>query len=124
MTKTYCYRSKDSILVIGSFQECENARVWHGYSGFYIEDLTSLWCGLYCPKDTADLLVVAMIAHHKSERDRRLAEVWLKNIILYELNNYECHYTGEVKDALETCLYYGATKEQVWGLFKNKNFVI
>ena len=28
---TYCYRNEKSILVIWSFQECENARVRHRY---------------------------------------------------------------------------------------------
>lgn len=44
----------------------------------------------------------------------------IKKIILRELNNYECYYTGDPSDAIENLAQYGITSEQVYKLFRNK----
>lgn len=85
------------------------------------EDFIDCWSWLFAPKETAQEMMDAFDAHNESERLRRLQEVWLKNIILYELNNYECYYTWEIDNALPILESYGATPDQVWALFKNKN---
>lgn len=85
------------------------------------DDIVSCWNCLYAPAEFAEQMLKDFDAHIESERLRRLDEVGLKNIILYELNNYECYYTWEIEDALPILVSYGATADQVWALFKNKN---
>lgn len=85
------------------------------------DDIVSCWNCLYAPAEFAQQMLEDFDAHIESERLRRLDEVGLKNIILYELNNYECYYTWEIEDALPILESYGATADQVWALFKNKN---
>ena len=41
--------------------------------------------------------------------------------ILYELNNYECFYSGDISTALEVLKEQGITKEQVQAVYK-KNY--
>lgn len=48
---------------------------------------------LFLPKETARQILEDFKAHNESERQRRIQEDWLKNIILYELNNHECYVT-------------------------------
>lgn len=85
------------------------------------DDIASCWNCLYAPKEVAEQMMKDFDAHIESERLRRLHEVGLKNIILYELNNYECYYTGDIEDALPILESYWATPDQVWALFKDKN---
>ena len=46
----------------------------------------------------------------------------LNKVIRYELNNYECYYTGETTDAYEALKYLGITKDQINKVFRNKNY--
>ena len=84
-------------------------------------DIVSCWNWLYAPEDLAKQMLEDFHAHNESERLRRLEEVWLKNIILYELNNHECYYSEDIEDALPILEWYGATADQVRALFKNRN---
>lgn len=44
-----------------------------------------------------------------------------EDMILYELNNYECFYTGDVTDAFETLKGEGITKAEILKVYK-KNY--
>ncbi|MDD4410853.1 MAG: hypothetical protein PHE32_04070 [Candidatus Shapirobacteria bacterium] len=43
-------------------------------------------------------------------------------VICYELNNYEAYYTGDISTAYEVLKDYGFTKEDVLGVFHNRNY--
>lgn len=46
-------------------------------------------------------------------------------VILYELNNYECFYTGDIEDALPRLHDLGYTKEEVKKVYhKNREFAL
>lgn len=83
-------------------------------------DYVSAWMWMFLPKETAKETLEAYRQHNENEKKRRIEEVWLKNIILCELDNHECYYTGDIEDAMETLEHYGATREQVMQVFKNK----
>jgi hypothetical protein len=42
-----------------------------------------------------------------------------KEVILYELNNYECFYTGDINEAMERLAGLGYTKSQVLKVYKS-----
>jgi len=47
-----------------------------------------------------------------------------EEVILYDLNNYECFYTGDITNALEVLESLGYTPEQVRGVYhKNQETV-
>ena len=50
-----------------------------------------------------------------------IAENGLVAIIKRELSNYECYYTGEIEDAVDTLEDYGITYEQVLKVFKGES---
>lgn len=83
------------------------------------KDFCDCWMWLVAPKKVAKQMLQDFDAHNEAERLRRLEEVWLKNIILYELSNHECYYTGDIEDVLPLLEWYGATREQVQKLFRN-----
>lgn len=85
------------------------------------EDLVSLGAGMIIPKQNIKTFNDGMAKLQK----------WLKNkvkninpneIIIYELNNYESYYTNDITDALEVLKEYGFTYEEVYNVFKNKNY--
>ncbi len=88
------------------------------------KDFCDCWMWLVAPKEIAKQMLEDFDAHNESEKQRRIQEIWLKAIILYELDNHECWYTWDPDAAMETCLYYWATPEQVNLLFRNRKAII
>ena len=81
----------------------------------------SLGAGMITPKDTADAML--------KELDKAIDEAQTKDkelnskdqIILRELINYECFYTGNITDARERLEAYGYTADEIRQVY-NDNF--
>lgn len=77
--------------------------------------------GMYAPKANADALVLEYAAICKKGIEDDIKENGFHNIILRELNNHECFYTGDHTDALQALQAYpGLTEKMVLDVFKNK----
>lgn len=85
------------------------------------EDLVSVAYGLIAPK--ANLLAITDGVHLiELERVESIkAQVKMRKVILYELNNYECFYSGDIENALPALLPLGVTREEVLEVFKHPN---
>jgi hypothetical protein len=84
----------------------------------------NMGAGLLCPKETAkelsdglDKIYVEAIAQDMEENGK-------KAIILRELGNHECWYTGDPEPCVDKLKDYPITKEEVWKVFKNKKAVL
>ena len=74
--------------------------------------------GLYCPKKNIDIFhsqYDQLIAENK----KKVLGIYTKEqIILEELLNHECFYTGDYSDILEIMEGYDITEEEVKAVFK------
>jgi hypothetical protein len=77
--------------------------------------------GLIVPKDNLDALMADLDRVSTTAIAQDITENGLHNIILRELNNYECFYTGDYEDALPSLLMYpGIDEAAIKEVFKNK----
>lgn len=62
----------------------------------------------------------------EAERRKRVEIDGIERVILYELNNHECYYSGTIEPDLLDALseWYGVSKDDIWKLFKNKKHKI
>ena len=79
--------------------------------------------GLIAPKENARALVSRMTEIYKEARAKDIEDHGLEGVIKRELSNYECYYTGDPTEAIEALEPYGITEEQVWEIFRNKEWV-
>jgi len=77
--------------------------------------------GMLCPVDTAAQLTVDLAKIHAQGIKDDVAENGLQAIIIRELNNYECYYTGDPEDAISALELYPVTEDDILKVFKNKN---
>lgn len=83
------------------------------------EKYTSIGAGGYLPSKNVDTFIKGMQeieAWKKAEVKKNKAEQ--EKTILYELNNYECFYTGDIEPALEVLKPLGFTRKQVQQVYK------
>lgn len=73
----------------------------------------SLGSGLYCPEHNAGKLTQQLKELQASKIQWELDNNTLKDIIWYELANYETQITGDITDAYEALIQYGISKEDV-----------
>jgi hypothetical protein len=85
------------------------------------EDLVSCGIGMIMPKQNIKSFNDGMVELQKWLKSK-IKEINPNEIILYELNNYEAYYTGDITDALEVLETYGFTRDEVYNVFKNKNY--
>lgn len=92
------------------------ALIKHNYKK---EELVNVGMGLIMPKVNVKTYI---------EKSKELQK-WFNNeikkldknqIIRYELNNYECYYSGEIDEAMPILSEYGFTSEQVLKVLHNK----
>lgn len=77
--------------------------------------------GMYAPKSNVKQLLKDYTSVTKGGIAKDIAENGFHNIILRELNNHECFYTGDHEDAWESLQAYpGLTEKMVLDVFKNK----
>lgn len=79
---------------------------------------TAAGAGLICPTATVSQLLKDMDKVINDGISRDLAENGAENIIKRELINYECYYTGDIRDAVEALEPYGITADQVNQVYK------
>lgn len=84
--------------------------------------LVSMGGGMICPKENAETLSEGL---EKIYNDAILEDIelhTLNRIILRELANHECFYTGDVTDCVEKLKDYpGISEKLIWKIF-NKNY--
>lgn len=80
---------------------------------------------LYCDKKNAKWLVDKLGEIYAESMRQDIQDHGLERIILRELGNYECWYTGDIEPCWEAIQNYpGIKKEYVARLFTNKNYKI
>ena len=83
---------------------------------------TRLGMGLICPVDTAAQLTADLAKIHIQGIKDDIADNGLNAIVIRELNNYECYYTGDPEDAILALELYPVSKEDILKVFKNKHY--
>lgn len=84
------------------------------------KDYCHVFHGMYAPKANAEALMLEYARIVKDGVAQDIKENGFHNIILRELNNYECFYSGDHHDALQALLAYDITEAMVLEVFKNK----
>jgi hypothetical protein len=79
--------------------------------------LVSIGMGGYLPKENYQKLVDGLAEIKKYKRDMR-KQIKAEDAILYELNNYECFYTGDIEDAMPVLAELGYSYEQVRAVYR------
>jgi hypothetical protein len=77
----------------------------------------SLGAGLISPKGSAKKLMNGLQRIWEEGIAQDLAENSKEAIILRELNNYECFYTGDITDCAEALKDYGIKTEEIMEAF-------
>ncbi len=81
--------------------------------------IVSVGMGGYMPKSRVDeYLARSKQLEEEYKRTINQSEGIAEQAILYELNNYECFYTGDITDAMPTLHNLGYTLEQVQKVYK------
>lgn len=80
------------------------------------EKYVSIGMGGFMPKSKHGELTAGLAALKQWEKGA-IKQAKADEVILYELNNYECFYTGEITDALEVLEPLGYTPEQVRAVY-------
>lgn len=73
--------------------------------------------GGFCPEETAMEFMEELGDLQRKQRDEKLETFGKEKIILYELRNHECFYTGDYSEIYEDMEDYGITKEEVEKVF-------
>ncbi len=66
----------------------------------------SLPGGMVCPADNVSALMSGLDANYHAAIKQDIEENGLTAIVLRELNNYECFYTGDIEDAVDALADY------------------
>ena len=86
------------------------------------ERYTSIGSGGYLPSKNVDKWIKGM---QEIEKWAKQAKKDATEVIMYELNNYECFYTGDITDAMPRLEDLGYTVEEVKKVYHaNKQFAI
>ena len=112
----------------------EKHKVFFAFSGLQLvaglkkinekkENLTAIGGGGFLPKENLDGYLEEMLKV-SGWFNNEVKKLDANSVIRYELNNYECYYTGDITDALAVLKNYGLTRDQVSKVFHNKKAVI
>jgi len=83
---------------------------------------TQMGMGLICPEKTAAQLQLSLATIHVQGIKDDIADNGLRAIVIRELNNYECYYTGDATEAFPALELYPVTREDILKVFKNKHY--
>lgn len=78
---------------------------------------TQFGCGLICPTSNVETLVTGLEKISTEGIAQDIEENGVEAIIIRELYNYECFYTGSITDVVEALAGYGISKEQIRAAF-------
>lgn len=102
-----------------------DSQVLEGMAQYNITDkslLISLGAGMIAPRANIKNITIGLKTIQADKKKMVKERSDIKKTILYELNNYECFYTGDITDALEALSAYDVTREQVLAVYKeNRN---
>lgn len=88
------------------------------------EKYTSIGMGGYLPKKNVQRFIDRQKELDKWQK-QEIKKAKATEVILYELGNYECFYTGDIQDALEVLEPLGYTVEQVKEVYHaNREFAL
>ncbi len=76
--------------------------------------------GMVCPKKNVNKLVSGLEKIYKDSIAQDLLENTKEGVIIRELENYECYYTGSTKSCYEALVDYGITKEEINKVFNEQ----
>lgn len=82
---------------------------------------TQTGSGMLVPKENIEVLIEEIDKIYEDGIKQDIGENGLVAIIKRELSNYECYYTGEIEDAVDTLEDYGITYEQVLKVFRGES---
>jgi len=77
----------------------------------------NIGAGLLCPKDKVKIVINGLNDIHKRAIQKDIEENGEKAIILRELYNYECFYTGDYQPVLAPLKAYKFTETQISTIF-------
>jgi hypothetical protein len=83
--------------------------------------LVSLGSGMYCPKTNARAVIRALDGIYRLGIEQDIKENGIDKIILRELYNHECFYTGDIADCVNKLKDYPITKNQIINIYR-KNY--
>ena len=112
----------------------EKQKVFFAFSGLQLvaglkkinekkENLTSIGGGGFLPKENLDTYLEEMLKV-SGWFNNEVKKLNANSVIRYELNNYECYYSGDITDAFKVLEEFGFTKEDVLKVFHNKNYIL
>lgn len=87
------------------------------------ENITGVGMGGFLPKENLTKYLDEML-EASGWFNNEVKKLNANEVIRYELNNYECYYTGDIEDAMGVLKNYGLTRDQVLTVFHNKKAVI
>jgi len=73
--------------------------------------------GMFCISRNAKKLMEGLEKIHSDAVKQDIMENGVRNIIIRELGNHECWYTGDISDAVEKLKPYGVEKQQIKQIF-------
>ena len=80
---------------------------------------------MVCPKENAKTVVESLHRIYTDSVKEDLKENGKEAVILRELENHECFYTGSIDDAIEKLEDYPITKEEIRKVYcKNYNRIV
>ena len=75
--------------------------------------------GMFCPKESVSDFLDELNDIYEKGIEKDVEINGMENIIIYQLKNYECYYTGNIEDAVD-CLVgsYPTTREEIEEVYK------
>lgn len=80
--------------------------------------LVSLGAGLIAPRSNVPAIAKGLKLIQAEKKLMIKEKLDMVKVILYELNNYECFYTGDISEAVEVLSAYGVTHDEVLAVYK------
>jgi|TARA_R100001015_G_scaffold18644_2_gene12331 hypothetical protein len=75
--------------------------------------IVSMGHGMYCPKKNAVKVINGLEGIYKLAIEKDLKENGIEKIVLRELENHECFWSGEIIDCVEKLENYPVTQEYI-----------
>ena len=79
--------------------------------------LINLGQGMFCPRVSAKAVLKALDGIYKLAIEQDLKENGKEKVILRELYNHECFYTGDITDCIEKLSDYPITEEEIKNVY-------
>ena len=99
----HCNIEQEQTKILDDMDKCANQSLTY----------KNLGAGLYCPENNVDLLAKQLKESYSFKIEWELANNSLKDIIWYQLANYEVQISGDLDDAIDALLPYGISNDDV-----------